>query len=54
MCKFPQIKAWNVGRGNNKGIRGEKYHQVLNKTQAIAGQDHGIHDTFIQNAKTSQ
>ena len=32
----------------------EKYRRFINKTQAIAGQDCGNHDVFIQNAKTYQ
>ena len=31
----------------------EKYHHVLNETQATAGQDKGTHGVFIQNVKTS-
>ena len=39
---------------NHKGNRVEKYHHFLKKIKAIEGQDHGNHDIFIQNAKTSQ
>ena len=54
MCKWLQIKLWNLARSNHKVNIIGKYHQFLNKTQAITGQYHGSHDVFIQNAKTSK
>ena len=49
MFRFLQIKLWHLACRNNKGNIVEKYHRLLNKTQAIAGQYHGIHYVLIQN-----
>jgi hypothetical protein len=54
MCSILKITCWPLARGNHKGLGVEKYHRFLNKTQAIAGNDRGTHETFVQNAKTSQ
>ena len=51
ICKFPQITLWNLARVNHKVNSVKKYHQFLNITQAIAGQDCGSRDVFIQNTK---
>ena len=51
MCKCLQIKFWPLSHGRHKGNSVEKYHQFLNKKQAIAGQDSGSHDVFIRNRK---
>ena len=39
---------------NHKENYVEHYHRFLNKTKAIAGNDRGTHDVYIQNTKTSQ
>ena len=54
MCDCLRIVYWCLSRGNHKGNSVERYHRFLNKTQAIAGNDRGTHDVYIQNAKTSQ
>ena len=54
MCAALGIIHWPLARGYHKGMSVEKYHCFLNKTQAISGQDRGIHDIFLQNSKTSQ
>ena len=54
MCKRLGLTYWVLSRGNHKGNSVERYHRFLNKTQAIAGNDRGTHDVYIQNAKTSQ
>ena len=54
MCSILKITCWPLARGNHKGLGVEKYHRFLNKTQAIVGNDRGTHETFVQNAKTSQ
>ena len=53
-CNFLRITFCNLARGNNKGNSVENYHWVLYKTQDIAKQDHGRHEVFFQNVKTSQ
>ena len=47
-------KIWPLERCNHKVNNIEKDQWFLNETQAITGQDHGIHDVFIQNIKISQ
>ena len=54
MCKALKMVFWPLARGNHKAMRVECYHRFLNKTQTIVGQDRGTHETFVQNAKTSQ
>ena len=54
MCIALKMVFWPLARGNHKAMRVECYHRFLNKTQTIVGQDRGTHETFIQNAKTSQ
>jgi hypothetical protein len=54
MCSILKITCWPLARGNHKGLSVERYHRFLNKTQAIAGNDRGTHETFVQNSKTSQ
>ena len=51
ICNSLQIKSWPLSRVNHKQKSVENYHRFLNKTQAIAGQDFGNNDIFIQNAK---
>ena len=48
MCNFLQIKLWPLPCGNHKVNSVEKYHRLLNKTQAIAGQNRGNYDIFVQ------
>ena len=45
---------WPISRGNYKYMSVEKYHCFLNKLQATAYQDRGLHDVFIENTKISQ
>ena len=54
MCKKLCLTYWVLSRGSHKGNYVNHYHRFLNKTQAIAGNDQGTHDVYIQNAKTSQ
>ena len=54
MCDLLQIILWNIVHGNHKDNSVTKYHQLLNKTQAITGKYCVSHDIFIQNMKTSQ
>ena len=54
MCKALKMIFWPLARGNHKGMGVERYHRFINKTQTIVGNDRGTHETFIQNAKTSQ
>ena len=54
MCKALGMIFWTLARGNHIGNSVEKYHCFLNKTQTIVGQDRSTHETFIQNAKSSQ
>ena len=54
MCNALSITYWCLSRGNHRGNSVERYHRFLNKTQAIAGNDRGTHQVYIQNAKTSQ
>ena len=54
MCTRLKITLWTLSRGNHKGNSAERYHQFLDKTQAIARNDRGTHKVFIRNAKTSQ
>ena len=54
MCIALKMVFWPLAQGNHKAMRVECYHRFLNKTQTIVGQDRGTHETFIQNAKTSQ
>ena len=43
-----------LSRRHHKGNSVEYYHRFLNKTQAIASNDRGTQDFYIQNSKTSQ
>ena len=54
MCKALKINLWPLTQGNHKGLSDEKYHQFLNKTQTIVGQERGTHLSIFQNVKTSQ
>ena len=54
MCSCLQMTFWPLARGDHKRNSVEKYHQFLNKTQAIAGKYYGSHDVFIRNSKTPQ
>jgi len=54
MCEALSIIYWCLSRGNHRGNSVERYHRFLNKTQAIAGNDRGTHQVYIQNAQTSQ
>ena len=53
MCASLAIIYWPLAPVNNKVMSIVKYHRFLNKTQEIAGQDRGMHDVFLLNAKTS-
>jgi len=53
MCQRLDFIFWPLARGNHKGDSVEKYHQFLNKTQAIVGADMGTHFNFVENSKTS-
>ena len=50
MCKFLQITFKTLSRSNHKKIVLKSITGSLKK-QAIAGQDRGSHDLFIQSAK---
>ena len=54
MCTALGIVYLSLECGNHKGTRIEKYHQFLNRTQAITGQYRGTQNVFLQKAKTSQ
>ena len=54
MCKILQIEFWPLAQRNHKVKTVEKYHQFLNKTQAITGQDCGVQKVFSQNENTYQ
>jgi len=54
MCKALKMSYWPLARSNHKAKRVECYHRFLNKTQTIIGQDRGMHEFFIQNAKRLQ
>ena len=54
MCTKLVIIYCCLLRGNHRGNSVERYRRFFNKTQAIAGNDRGIHGVYLQNAKTSQ
>ena len=54
MCKALKIHLWTLARGDHKGLLVEKYHQFLNKTQTIVGQDIETHFSILKNTKKPQ
>ena len=54
MCKHLKILYWCISRGNHLDNSVERYHRLLNKTQAIAGTDRGTNQVILQNAKIIQ
>ena len=54
MCNVLQMTLYPLACVNHKVNSVKKYHRFLNIKQAIAGQDRGIHEVFIQNTNTYQ
>ena len=48
------LTYWYISRGNYKGNSVEQYHRYLNNTQAIADNDRGTCNVYLQNTNTSQ
>ena len=47
LCNCLDLTYWCLSRDNHKGNSIEQYPRFLNKTQSIAGNNPGTHDTYI-------
>ena len=54
ICFALKIHYWYLSRGNNQCNSVGHYHQFLNKTQTISGNDRSTNKVFIENVETSQ